>query len=127
MKAIQTILSTAQRHAHMSDEGVPMEERLSKMLSGGGDWERTPTSIPGVMIIRMPQYKSRAPTLALELNPVDASGAATKKRGMMIRSADEVREIAKIVGNEDMIKLAQAMDVANPTSLPKQSSDVFRV
>lgn len=112
----------------MSDENVPMDERLGKMLANGGDWERTPTSIAGVMIIRMPQYKSRPPTLALELNPVDVSGTATKKRGMMIRTADEVHEIVKIMNNTDLVKLAEAMDIANPaSSAPKQSSDVFRV
>lgn len=112
----------------MSEDGAPMEDRLSKMLSGGGDWERTPTNISGLTIVRMPQYRNRPPTLSIELNPVDASGAGTKKRGLMIRSADEVREIAKIMNNADLIKLAEAMDKVNPvSSAPKQNSDVFRV
>lgn len=111
----------------MSSDGTPIEERLGKMLSNGADWERTPTSISGVMIIRMPQYKSRPPTLALEINPIDSSGSTTKKRGLMVRSAVELHEIAEIMANDDLAKLATAMDAANPTSAPKKNTDVFRV
>ena len=112
----------------MSEDNVPIEDKLAKMLSNGADWERTQTSIKGVSIIRMPQYKSRAPMLALEINPVDATGATTKKRGMMIRSSSELEEIIKIATNENMSKLAHAMDSANPTiGTSKQSTDVLRV
>ena len=112
----------------MSDEGGSMEERLAKVLSSGADWDRTPTNIPGVMILRMPQYKSRPPTLALEINPVDVSGSTTKKRALMIRSASELAEIAKIIANDDLARLAEAMDSVNPASMSsKQSANVFRV
>ncbi len=112
----------------MSGEEQARSEKLARILADGADWEKTRTSIEGVMIVRMPQYKSRPPTLAIEINPIDASGSATKKRGVVIRSAAELALIAQILANPDLAKLAEAMDLANPaTSTPKKSSDVFQV
>ena len=112
----------------MSGEGQNMGERLARLLADGADWEKTRTSIDGVMLVRMPQYKSRPPTLAIEINPIDASGSSTKKRGIVIRSAAELSEIARILASPDLARLAEAMDSTNPaTSSPKRSADVFRV
>jgi hypothetical protein len=55
------------------------EERLSQFLKEGKGWEKKATSIAGVFPIKLPEYKNRPPYIAMEVNPVDTSGIATKK------------------------------------------------
>ncbi|HXG06191.1 MAG TPA: hypothetical protein VNI77_02560 [Nitrososphaera sp.] len=107
------------------------DERLVQFLKNGKDWERKATSIPGVFLLKLPQFKGRAPSLAIEVNPVDASGAMTKKRGVVIRSASELEEITKLLVNPKIEQLARSIDEVNPERKPasvvKAGEDVFEI
>jgi hypothetical protein len=107
----------------------PPDERLAQFLKNGKDWERKATSVPGVFLIKLPQFKGRAPSLAIEVNPVDASGAVTKKRGIVIRSAPELEEITKLLINPKLEQLARSIDEVNPERKPavKAGEDVFEI
>ena len=108
--------------------GEERKERLSRLLSESDDWQKTRTDIDGVLLVKMPQYKSRPPTLALEINPIDATGSSTKKRGIVIRSSEELSTISQIVSDPRLAELAASMDSVNPaTSGPKKSADGVRV
>lgn len=61
-------------------------EPLKKFLEEGKDWERRPTSVPGVFIMKLPSYRKSTSRLVAEINPVDTYGNPTKKRGLLIRS-----------------------------------------
>src|ERR1051325_2894431 len=50
------------------------DEKLLGFLNDGADWERKPTSLPGVFILKLPAFKGRSATLAIEINPVDSTG-----------------------------------------------------
>lgn len=110
-------------------EQTSIEDRLKKLLEEGRDWEKKPTSISGMFLVKMPQYKSRPPTLVVEINPVDASGNPTKKRGIIIRSFSELEEIAKIVSDPKLSELVKNMDKINPsvTAAPKPKQGVFEI
>ena len=70
------------------------------------------------------------PSLAIEINPVDSSGFATKKRGVVIRSSSELEEITKLLTNPKLPQLAKSMDEVNPevrgATITKQS-DIFEI
>jgi hypothetical protein len=106
------------------------DQRLMQFLKEGKDWERKATSIPGVFLLRLPGLKSTAPSLAIEINPVDSSGFATKKRGVVIRSSSELEEITKLLTNPKLPQLAKSMDEVNPEvrgpTITKQS-DIFEI
>jgi len=106
------------------------DQRLTQFLKEGKDWERKATSIPGVFLLRLPGLKSTAPSLAIEINPVDSSGFATKKRGVVIRSSYELEEITKLLTNPKLPQLAKSMDEVNPEvrgpTITKQS-DIFEI
>ena len=106
------------------------DQRLMQFLKEGKDWERKATSIPGVFLLRLPGLKSTAPSLAIEINPVDSSGFATKKRGVVIRSSYELEEITKLLTNPKLPQLAKSMDEVNPEvrgpTITKQS-DIFEI
>lgn len=106
------------------------DERLSQFLKEGKGWERKATSIPGVFLIKLPEYKSRPPYIALEVNPVDTSGIATKKRGILIRSRSELEQISNILTNAKIIQLAASLDEVNPEKKTKPLStetDVYEI
>lgn len=107
------------------------DERLSQFLREGKNWERKATSIPGVFLIKLPEYKSRPPYIAIEINPVDSTGAATKKRGILIKSSSELELISNILTNAKIVQLATSLDEVNPEkkSRAPQSTetDVFEI
>jgi hypothetical protein len=108
-----------------------IDERLSQFLREGKNWERKATSIPGVFLIKLPEYKSRPPYIAMEINPVDSTGAATKKRGISIKSSSELEQISNILTNAKIVQLATSLDEVNPEkkSRAPQSTetDVFEI
>jgi len=61
-----------------------MSEKLSDFLENGKDWGKLKTTVPGVFVLKLPPYKSSPERLAVEINPVDASGNPTKRRGLII-------------------------------------------
>ena len=45
-----------------------MESKLADFLKSGKDWERKPTTVPGVFVLRMPPFRGNPVRLAVELN-----------------------------------------------------------
>jgi hypothetical protein len=104
------------------------DERLSQFIKIAKDWERMATSVSGVFLLKLPSYKSRSASVAIEINPVDASGSATKKRGVVIRSASELNEINSILTNPKLAELARSIDTVNPKRPGSTGrSDVFKI
>jgi hypothetical protein len=54
-------------------------------LEKGKDWERKATSVQGIFLLKPPPYRSSPSQLVVEINPIDASGNPTKKRGLILR------------------------------------------
>ena len=104
------------------------EEKLEEFLQTGKDWGKVKTSVPGVFVMKMPGSKNREPSLSVEINPVDASGSPTKRRGLIIRSVDELLEFKDILSNEKVETLLEMLEDVNP-GLPesKQSKDVIEL
>lgn len=90
------------------------EDRLEEFLKTGGDWEKLRTSVPGVFIQKLPPYRSYPERLAVEVNPVDASGNPTKRRGLLIRSLDEYESFKEILTDEKLPKLLEMLEDVNP-------------
>lgn len=90
------------------------EEKLTEFLRTGNDWEKLRTSIPGVFIQKLPPYRSSPSRLAVEINPVDASGNPTKRRGLLIRFPDEYEAFKEILNDEKLPKLLDMLYTVNP-------------
>lgn len=113
-----------------TDRYIMPDERLVQFLKNGKDWERKATSIAGVFLLRLPTFKGRSASIAIEINPVDASGSVTKKRGIVVRSAPELDEISRLLSNPKLAEMAKMIDEVNPAevkSTPKGSLDVFEI
>jgi hypothetical protein len=67
-----------------------VNEKLGQFLSEGQNWEKKPTTVQGVSLLKLPASKQSPPSIAIEINPINATiGSATKKRGIIIRSGSE--------------------------------------
>lgn len=97
------------------------EEKLSSFLKTGTDWGRLKTSVSGIFVLKMPAYKSIPARLAIELNPTDDSGSPTKKRGLVLRSSEELEEYKAILQYDKLESLLKAVDGINPKQ-PKKAS-----
>jgi hypothetical protein len=103
-------------------EGVSSyEEKLSSFLKTGPDWGRLKTSVPGIFILKMPAYKTSPARLAVELNPTDDSGSPTKKRGLVLRSLEELEEYKTIFQYDKLEPLLKSVDGVNPAK-PKRAA-----
>jgi hypothetical protein len=93
------------------------------------DWERKATNVPGVFLLKLPSFKGRSASLAIELNPIGASGAATKKRGVVVRSTNELEEINKLLSHPKLAELAKRIDNVNPEKLGANTAehDLFEI
>ena len=104
------------------------EDRLEQFLQTGNDWEKLKTSIPGVFIQKLPPYRSSPGRLAIEINPVDASGNPTKRRGLLIRFEDEYDAFKEIINDEKLPKLLEMLATINPgggSRSSRKSDDVI--
>ncbi|MFL6383330.1 MAG: hypothetical protein ACJ72S_18880 [Nitrososphaeraceae archaeon] len=66
-----------------------INEKLGQFLREGQNWEKKPTNIPGASLQSYQHSKSPA-SIGIEINPINAAtGSATKKKGIIIRSGSE--------------------------------------
>jgi hypothetical protein len=106
------------------------QERIEEFLRTGSDWEKLKTSVPGVFIQKLPPYRSSPARLAVEINPVDASGNTTKRRGLLVRFHAEYEAFKEILNDDRLPKLLELLDGVNPTSGRgglKRSDDVIEI
>jgi len=90
------------------------EDKLASFLKTGPDWGRLKTSVPGIFVLKLPAYKNSPARLAIELNPTDDSGSPTKRRGLVLRSSEELEEYKTIFLYEKLTPLLEAVDDINP-------------
>ncbi|MFN3621471.1 MAG: hypothetical protein ACK4TI_01130, partial [Nitrososphaerales archaeon] len=65
-------------------------------------------------ILKLPAYKSSPARLAVELNPVDDAGTPTKKRGLVLRSFNELEEYKNLFQYDKLAPLLKSIDKLNP-------------
>ena len=104
------------------------EEKLAEFLEKGKDWDKVKTTVPGVFVMKMPGSKTRSANLSVEINPVDAGGSPTKRRGLIIRGVEEYLEFKEILLNEKLESLLEMLEDVNPeTGKSKASKDVIEI
>ena len=89
---------------------MELVDSLKEFIEEGQDWERKNTSVKGVSIIRMPPYKNRPASLAIDINPVGETGLPMKKKGIMVMSAAELLAFREIFKNEKLDNLVKTLE-----------------
>jgi hypothetical protein len=93
---------------------MELKDTLKTFIEEGADWERKPTSVKGVSIIRLPATKNRGASLAIDINPIGGNGLPMKKKGIMIMNAAELAAFRETFTNEKINSLMQALEDVFP-------------
>jgi len=103
---------------------MSLEEKLRDFLEKGKDWERIRTTVNGIFILKIPKSKVKdTPSrIVVELNP-------TKKRGIILRNFEELKEFKDLINNEKLEYLLKSIDNINPKIAKrfKPSKEVIEV
>ena len=109
---------------------MELTDTLRAFIEEGQDWERKPTTVKGVSILRLPATKNRAASLAIDFNPVGDTGLPMKKKGIMIMNAHELAAFREIFTNGKVDSLMKALEDVLPdrkTSAKSAKSDVLQI
>ena len=90
------------------------EDKIREFLSEGKDWGRLRTSVPGIFVLKLPEYKRSPTRLAVELNPVNEVGSPTKRRGLLLRTTAELEAFKELFQYDKLSKLLGMLDSINP-------------
>jgi hypothetical protein len=112
-----------------------VNEKVAQFLREGQDWEKKPTNIPGASLLKLPTFKKNPPSIAIEINPINATtGSATKKKGIIIRSGSELEQINQLISNPKVVELAKKIEAVNPktkkddsTTRSSSNTEVFEI
>jgi hypothetical protein len=90
------------------------KNHLEEFLDQGKVWERMETSIPGVFVLKLPPYRGRPSNLVVELNPVDNSMKPSKRRGLVLRTLEELDAFNELYQPERISNLLSILETINP-------------
>jgi|ERR1044072_5355347 hypothetical protein len=95
-----------------------VNEKLAQFLREGQNWEKKPTNIQGVFLLKLPTSKQSPSSIAIEINPTNTtSGSAiTRKKGIIIRAGLELEQFNQLLSNPKVIELAKKVEAVNPKS-----------
>jgi hypothetical protein len=91
---------------------------LKRFLDGGTDWERMQTTVAGIGILRMPATGARLQRLAVEVNPVTPRGTRMKRRGLIIRTPEELEAYRTLLTSPRLEHLMADVAAVNPAPPP---------
>jgi len=90
------------------------DKRLTEFLENGKDWERKQTNIPGVFLIRLPQFRSRPACVGVELDVLNRGGGSSRRRGIILRTTAELQQLMDVINNKKLLELTSSMEKVNP-------------
>ena len=79
-------------------------------------WQRVPTSIDGVFLIKTPE-KGGNKTIMAEINPLNERRMPMKRRGLFLRQSVELEKFLEVLENESMVELLKALDAVSNKSV----------
>jgi hypothetical protein len=107
------------------------DNRLQEFLENGQDWERKQTNVPGVFLIRLPQFRSRPACIGVELDVLNRAGGSNRRRGIIVRTKEELQQLSDVVANQKVIELTSAIEKVNPVQQSntgaKLDTEVFEI
>jgi hypothetical protein len=113
----------------MTNETV--NNRLTDFLNQGKDWERKQTNVPGVFLLKLPAFRSRPACIAIEIDAMGRGvGGGNRRRGLIIRSKEEIEQLSNILNNDKVIELTSAIEKVNPVQTSTSSTvdpEVFEI
>ncbi len=86
-----------------------IEVRIKKALNGVKAWQRVPTSINGIFLVKTPE-KAGKETFLVEINPEDEHGNLIKRRGLFLKSLLELEQFNNAMENGKLKEVLGALE-----------------
>lgn len=100
------------------------DKRLIEFLENGKDWERKQTNIPGVFLIRLPQFRSRPACIGVELDILNRGGGSSRRRGIILRTNGELEQLRDTINNAKLHALTSSIEKVNPMQQPSAGANL---
>ena len=94
-----------------------MEEKIVEALENVEPWQRVPTSIDGVFLIKTPE-KGGNKTIMAEINPLNERRMPMKRRGLFLRQSVELEKFLEVLENESMLEIFKELYAVTKKNLP---------
>ncbi len=110
----------------MVDKVTKLAEGIRTRMESAAEWEKVPTSIPGIFMVRMPDKELR---VMLMFNPTDEVGNPTKRKGFYFGETETVEATRKAFADERLGDLAAAVSRVGgaPRRRAPEEGNVFEV
>jgi hypothetical protein len=114
-----------------------INDKLSLFLREGQNWEKKPTNMEGVFLLKLPTSKQHPSSIAIEVNPTNATSSGsviTRKKGIIVRDGSELEQFSQLLSNPKVVELAKKIEAVNPkskedtaSSRSSSNTDVFEI
>jgi hypothetical protein len=94
-----------------------INDKLAQFLREGQNWEKKPTNIQGVFLLKLPEPKQSPSSIAIEVNPANitaGSSVTIRKEGIIIRDGSELEQFDQLLSNPKVVELAKKIESVNP-------------
>jgi hypothetical protein len=78
-----------------------MEEKIKEALKDVKAWQRVPTSLDGVYLVKTPSSAGRE-SIMVEINPSDERGNPLKRRGIYMRKVSDLESFIEVMQDEKL-------------------------
>ena len=87
-----------------------IELKIKEALDDVNAWQRVPTSLNGVYLVKTPQ-KAGKETILVEINPKYDGGKLLKRRGLFLKNVSELQKFIKVINNEKLYDVLLAIEI----------------
>lgn len=89
-----------------------MESKIREALKDVKAWQRVPTSVNGVYLVKAPGNADND-TIMVEINPLNERGTSMKRKGLFLKSSLEFEGFGEIFKNESVMELLSTLEGIN--------------
>jgi len=88
---------------------MELENKIKDTLKDVKPWQRVPTSVEGVFLVKTPANDNRE-TIMVEINPLNERGTSMKRKGLFLKSTIEFEGFRGIFENDKVMELLDAIE-----------------
>ncbi|MDI9437893.1 MAG: hypothetical protein QM405_07450 [Euryarchaeota archaeon] len=86
-----------------------LENRIKEALENVKVWQRVPTSVRGVFLVKAPS-KGMENSIMMEINPLDKRGTPIKRRGIFLRQKSHLKSFLEVMNQESVGELLETLE-----------------
>lgn len=87
---------------------------VADFLAKGNPWQRVRTSVDGLFYQIMPKSKNLKRKVAVNVNPLDGAGKPAYKKGLFIRTVDELDAYLAVLNDPKTREAVMLAESINP-------------